>query len=155
MKKKIGLPKELYTIMISMLFLGGFLLLVVFGANTYQKIYHISDSLNSQRASLSYLCTALKCDNASDILIVKGDMNEIRIREAEGQYDRVIYLYDGYLMEENTVYDQEVSPLTATKIVENEIFEIEFLKERKLLKITTSEGTVYINTGMREVSVNE
>lgn len=141
--------------MISMLFLGGFLLLVVFGANTYQKIYHISDSLNSERASLSYLCTALKCDNGSDLLIVKGDITELRIREAEGKYDKVIYLYDGYLMEENTIYDYEVSPLTATKIVENEVFEIEYFKERNLLKISTSEGTVYINTGMREVSVNE
>ena len=58
-------------------------------------------------------------------------------------------------MEENTIYDYEVSPLTATKIVENEVFEIEYFKERNLLKISTSEGTVYINTGMREVSVNE
>ncbi|MBR2577855.1 MAG: DUF4860 domain-containing protein [Erysipelotrichaceae bacterium] len=155
MKRRNGLPKELYTIMISMMFLGGFLLLVVFGANTYQKITRISENLNSDRATLSYLFTALKNDNASDLLIIKGDTTEIRIREAEGKYDRVIYLYDGYLMEENTIYDYDISPMAATKIARNDIFEIEYIEERDLLKITTSEGTVYINTGMREVTVNE
>ncbi|MBR3228008.1 MAG: DUF4860 domain-containing protein [Erysipelotrichaceae bacterium] len=149
MKKKVLMPKELYTIIISLMFLGGFLLLVIFGARSYRAINRNSDETENRRAVLIYLSTTLKADECSDIII--SDDGVLRIRDSEGEYEKVIYIYEGKLMEEYTVYDGAIHPASAVTIADCERLETEYDEERHLLKIETEKGPVYINTGMREL----
>ena len=75
MKKNSGSPVAFYTMGIAVLFLAGFFLLVVFGAQTYRSVAAGQDQNNRSRALLSYLSTCVKAvDGRVEIRICGSDL---------------------------------------------------------------------------------
>ena len=149
MKRK-GFGKGLYTVAISAMFLGGFLLLVVFGATSYRRVTSIEEGNRDHRAILSYLSTSLKADRASDIIIEsKEGVSVLTILDEDGEYGKRIYLYEGNLVEDYGKADGKLFPKEATKIGDTGDFEIVY--EDGLLRLITDEGEVDVDTKMREV----
>ncbi len=155
MKKQRTLPKQLHTIFLSTLFLGGFLLLVVFGAGIYRRIYSIQQESSYDRALLGYLNTSLKAERTA-ALILDESKQILRIQDRDApEYAKTIYLHEGSLREEYILLDQPLLPDGAIEIAGCSSFVLHYHKDRHLLEIVTSEGTIWINTGLREVVLYE
>lgn len=142
--------RSIYALGISAMFLGGFLLLVVFGATTYRNISAVQSSNNELRSSLSYLSTSLTTDRASDLLIRNENVGTVLIiADGDTGYGKRIYLYEGYLVEDYGPVDGSLMPEDAIRIAEGQTFAIR--QEEELLIIETDEGTVKVFLQGREV----
>ena len=73
MKSAKGPSIGLFTIGIAALFLIGFLLLVIFGAQTYRNTVGSQNRNNEARATLSYLSAIAK---AGDVVMILGKGHE-------------------------------------------------------------------------------
>ena len=155
MKNRNVIPKELYTVIISAMFLSGFLLLVVFGAKTYQKTVYLQQENQNGRALCGYLNTSLKTDRTAGVILDKS-RHILWIQDSDmPEYGRCIYLDNGRIMEEYIRLDAEPFIDTATYIADSSRFDLLYHAEKKLLQIETSEGSVWIYMGMREVKTDE
>ncbi len=132
-----------YTIGIAALFLVGFLLLVLFGARSYQNTVEVQTCNNDTRALLSYVSARVRAGDSTDAVHIAGSAygDLLTIADTDG-YETRIYLYDGALMEEYAAADAPLAPETAQTIGSTRTFSI--TEEGARLLVTTDAGTVCI-----------
>ena len=136
----------LYTIGIAALFLAGFFLLVVFGAQIYRNTVGGQNENNRSRALLSYLATTVKAYDVRDALTVEEDAEYGKVlvlREGGSGYALRIFRADGRLMEEYARLDSPLCSEDAQVLGETERFEPEL--EGRLLTVTCDAGKVLLH----------
>ena len=111
----------LYTIGIAMLFLVGFFLLVVFGAQSYRNTVAVRNDNMESRAVLSYLSTTIRGYDSEGAVHAEdteyGQM--LVVADGESGYGLKIYCYEGDLIEEYASLTAPLSPGHAQKIISN------------------------------------
>ncbi len=154
MREEKRSPLGLYTIGIAALFLAGFLLLVVFGAKSYQRTTDGQNKNMHSRALLSYLSTTIKAYDTSGAVSVQGteeDGQVLWLRDGSSGYALRIYVRDGMLLEDYAAESAALRPEEAQRIGETEQFEILFLAEDSL-QVTTDAGSVLLHLRSGEAS---
>ena len=138
-------PLGLYTIGIAALFLAGFLLLVVFGAQSYRKTAEGQNENMDSRAILSYLATTAKAyDEADAVHIVEYETGPVLVfRDGTTGYALRVYQYEGKLLEEYAKESAPLSPEHAETIGETELFKVE-VKSSSLIAVRTDAGRVLL-----------
>lgn len=146
MKKEKSSLLGLYTIGIAALFLAGFLLLVVFGARTYQNTVLVQNDNNTKRAMISYLAACGKAGEFGKISVSEsGDGPVLVIEDGDTGYAQRIFLHDGKLMEDYNRTQAPVSGEQGQVIGETGIFKIHE-RSGSVLEIETDAGRVLIDT---------
>ncbi|MBQ9250326.1 MAG: DUF4860 domain-containing protein [Oscillospiraceae bacterium] len=145
MKKEERSPLGYYTIGIAALFLAGFLLLVVFGSQSYRNTVAGQNENMQSRALLSYLATTVKAGDISGGVRVADSAYGPVLSVADGGsgYAVRIYQHEGLLLEDYAAADAELQPEEAQQIGETELFQIEQPGE-DLLLIRTDAGRVLL-----------
>ena len=141
-------PLGLYTIGIAALFLLGFLLLVIFGAQVYSDAVSGQDQNNQTRALRSYLVTCSRSAGAEDVSLKDAKAGQIlQIRDSGTDYGLQIYLADGTLMEYYGRLDAEPDPENSQPIAETSVFEVE-QNGPDVYEVTTDAGKVLLHIGI-------
>lgn len=144
MKRDNGSLLGLYTIGIAMLFLAGFFLLVVFGAQSYRNTVAVQNDNMESRAMLSYLSTTIKGYDSSNAVELQdtpyGQM--LVIADGDSGYGLKIYCYEGNLVEEYTSLAAELSPERAQTIGRTDLFTVEI--DDDLVRVETDAGRVMV-----------
>lgn len=154
MREEKRSPLGLYTIGIAALFLAGFLLLVVFGAKSYQRTTDGQNENMHSRALLSYLSTIIKAYDTSGAVSVQGteeDGQVLWLKDGSSGYVLRIYVRDGMLLEDYAAESAALRPEEAQRIGETEQFEI-FLLAEDSLRVTTDAGSVLLHLRSGEAS---
>lgn len=138
-------PLGLYSIGIAALFLIGFFLLIVFGAQNYRGAVTAQHVNDDSRVLLSYVSTCLSsCDETGCVQIRKdGDSTVLVIADGDTGYASRLYLSDGCLVEDYNEIDAPLDPQDAQTIGETGVFTVEE-KAEGLLAVTTDAGTSYV-----------
>lgn len=128
-----------------MLFLAGFLLLVVFGAKTYKGSVDSQAADDQNRALMGYFATCVSAnDNNGAVYISEGEYGHVlEIPDQNTGYGLRIYCFEGQLMEAYMNLDGQIVPENDICIGKTQTFNLEFIKD-DTLKITTDEGSVII-----------
>ena len=103
MKHDKSSPLGLYTIGIAALFLAGFFLLVVFGAQSYRNTVAGQNDNMQTRALLSYLATTVKGYDSRGAVSVREDPavgKILQLEDGSSGYALRIYHQDGVLLED-------------------------------------------------------
>lgn len=144
MRRENGSLLGLYTIGIAMLFLAGFFMLVVFGAQSYRNTVAVQNDNMESRAMLSYLSTTIKGYDSSDAVLLRdtpyGQM--LVIADGDSGYGLKIYCYEGNLIEEYTSLAAELSPERAQTIGQTDLFRVEI--DDDLVRVETDAGRVMV-----------
>ena len=147
MKEQKSSPIGLYTIGIAALFLAGFFLLVVFGAQSYRNTVAGQNGNMKSRALLSYLSTTVKAydaQNAVDIAAEAEAGRVLTLKDGSSGYALRIYQWDGVLREDYAPLDSPLRPEEAQPIGETARFAAEKLPG-DLLKLETDAGSVLLH----------
>ena len=147
MKEENRSPLGLYTIGIAALFLAGFFLLVVFGAQSYRNTVAGQNGNMRSRALLSYFSTTVKGYDASGAVTLRDDPDVGRVlvlADGDSGYALRIYRQDGAILEDYAALDAQLRPEEAQRIGETERFEAE-LTSGDQLRITTDAGSVLLH----------
>lgn len=145
MKRERSSPLGFYTIGIAALFLAGFFLLVVFGAQSYRNTVTGQNENMSARSLLSYLATTARAyDTADGVAVTEGEDGPV-LFFADGStgYGLRIYRREGWLLEDYAAVGAPLLPEDAQRIGETERFDIEELGGG-LLRVTTDAGRVLL-----------
>lgn len=141
-KKSIG--EILSALTIAVLFLV-ILLLVVFGARSYQHGAESQYANDTQRVVCAYIATAVKDNDGGEVTPMEFDgLPGISIADGDTGFTHKIYLADGALMEEYTKADMPVNPQAASKIGQTRQLQIRYISD-DLLEIKTDKGVSYVN----------
>ncbi|MDO4869887.1 MAG: DUF4860 domain-containing protein [Bacillota bacterium] len=133
-------------ITIAVLFLV-ILLLVVFGATSYQHGAVYQKSNDELRVACSYITTSVKNSNGGRVAPTEfNGYPGILIEDGDTGFAHKIFLKDGALMEEYNLTGANVSPENAAKIGETSVFEINYLSD-EILEVKTDIGTSYVHIG--------
>lgn len=134
-----------YTIAVAALFLTGFLLLVIFGAGSFQTVLSAQRQNVKTRSVLSYLATSVKNNDASGSVSVREEETGPVLVIADGAsgYAQRIYRIGDDLVEDLAPLSSPLSPDNAEIIGPAGRFEIAFPMPG-LLEISTDEGTVLV-----------
>ena len=144
MKQNRSVSVGLYTMGIAVLFLVGFLLLVVLGASTYRDVAAGQEENNETRALLSYLANCVKGGDGVDNISVRDGETGQRLVIADGSgYALHIYPMDGRLLEEYSALDAQPNPERATVLGQTSRFAVEWRAENTLY-ITTDAGSILL-----------
>ena len=145
MEREKESPMGFYTIGIAALFLAGFFLLVVFGAQSYRNTVAEQNGNMQNRALLSYLATTAKAyDSRGAVTIEEGDEGPVLcIADGTTGYGLRIYRHEGQLMEDYAALTAPLDPAEAQVIGRTERFEIERLAP-ELLRAYTDAGEVLL-----------
>ena len=124
-------------------FLAGFFLTVVFGAQTYREIAEGQSRNNEARALLSYISTCVRMNDTPGAVRVSREEGEPVLVIADGQsgYAIRIYRYGDSLVEDYGEADGALYPDLAQVIGETEEFRIEEL-ENGAYAVVTDAGRV-------------
>ncbi|MBQ9157237.1 MAG: DUF4860 domain-containing protein [Eubacterium sp.] len=143
-------PLGLYTIGIAALFLAGFFLLVVFGAQNYRNTVSGQNDNMKSRALISYLSTVLRgYDQEKAVQIQDSEYGQtLVIHDGASGYALRIYRKDDKLLEDYGPEDAALAPDHANIIGETKTFEMKEL-ERGLLDIRTDAGQVLLHLRSR------
>lgn len=134
----------LYTMGIAALFLMGFFLLVVFGAQAYREAADSQARHNEQRALLSYLSTCLKgCDRAGGVYI-RQEAGPVLVMADGSGYALHIYQRDGELLEEYSAEDAALDPGAASVLGSTVLFSVEEVRPGTF-EIETDAGRVLLH----------
>ena len=146
MKRSSGSLLGLYTIAVAALFLAGFLLLVVFGAKTYQSIVSVQSGNNQTRELLGYFTTCIAANDAQgSVFISESEYGPVlEIPDGSSGYGIRIYCTAGELKETYASLQAPLTPEQDISIGTTELFRPEF-SEEGLLRVTTDAGSIYIN----------
>lgn len=138
-------PLGFYTIGIAALFLAGFLLLVVFGAQCFRNTVAVQNDNMQTRAVLSYLATCARSnDTAGSITVFNSENGQVLcVADGDTGYALRIYLRDGKLVEDYGKADAALSPEEAAVIGDTETFRLQEL-ENGLFAADTDEGRVLL-----------
>ena len=148
MKKKqgTGISNHIFTLGIVLLFLGSFLMLVVFGAASYKGIVERQAHNDRTRELLSYLSTTLGANRQSDIFVEKDEKAEsavLTVRAEDPAYGLRIYDYRGNLVADYGKLENGLNPDNAIILGENTTLKIEEADDG-LIKIDTDAGSVLV-----------
>ena len=147
MKKENRSPIGLYTIGIAALFLAGFFLLVVFGAQSYRNTVAIQNGNMKTRALLSWLSTEAKANDTENAVTLMEDdeVGQVLVlADGSSGYALRIYRKDGMLLEDYAAADAPLRPEEAQSIGETARFEAKLLPGR-VLKLTTDAGSALLH----------
>ncbi len=149
MKKNGNSPLGLYTIGIAALFLAGFFLLVVFGAQSYRNTVVGQENNMQTRALLAYIDTAVKAGDSEGALHTEphldgADGQVLVISDECTGYDVRIYQSNGVLVEDYAPSGSALTPEEANSIAETGRFELNWLQDGGLLQIDTDAGRVRV-----------
>lgn len=138
-------PMGIYTIAIVGLFLAGFFLLVVFGAQSYRGIVGTQDYNRDSRAVLSYISTSVKDnDTAGAVKLMDSEEGKVLvISDGDSGYALRIYAHDGKVMEDFGREDSGLDLDNAQVIGETGTFVLD-MPEKDVLVAETDEGRVFI-----------
>lgn len=153
MKKRSDYGMKYYAVGIFALLAAGILMLVVFGANVYNRIVDFQFANNDRRAVLSYLSTSIRsCDNDGAVSVGRGPEGDSLVLSSTGEdgyvYELRIYLYRGNLMEEYQESGTAYDPESAQPIGKTDTFSVA-LKEGNV-RISTSQGNVLVHLRSEE-----
>lgn len=142
MRRSGGLA-GIYTMAVAGVFLAGFFLTVVFGAQTYREIAEGQSRNNEARALLSYISTCVRMNDTPGAVRVFRQEGEPVLVIADGQsgYAIRIYRYGDSLVEDYGEADGALYPDMAQVIGETEEFRIEEL-ENGAYAVVTDAGRV-------------
>ncbi|WP_300567671.1 DUF4860 domain-containing protein [uncultured Acetatifactor sp.] len=142
MRRSGGLA-GIYTMAVAGVFLAGFFLTVVFGAQTYREIAEGQSRNNEARALLSYISTCVRMNDTPGAVRVSREEGEPVLVIADGQsgYAIRIYRYGDSLVEDYGEADGALYPDMAQVIGETEEFRIEEL-ENGAYAVVTDAGRV-------------
>ena len=144
MKKSSGSPFGLYTVGIAVLFLAGFLSLVVFGAQIYRDVAACQTGNNETRALLSYVANCVKSgDRKGNISVRDSEYGQVLVIADSSGYALHIYCSGGRLLEEYSAENAPLNPERASTLGETERFTIETTAENALT-ISTDAGSVLL-----------
>ena len=142
----------LYTIGIAALFLAGFFLLVVFGAQSYRSTVSGQNRNMHSRALLSYLSTTVKAYDAEDAVRIAedGELGKVLVlSEGRSGYALRIYRADGSLVEDYARADAALRPEDAQIIGATETFD-PVLTADGLLTVNCDAGKVLLHLRSEE-----
>ena len=142
MRRSGGLS-GIQTMAVAGVFLAGFFLTVVFGAQTYREIAEGQSRNNEARALLSYISTCVRMNDTPGAVRVSREEGEPVLVIADGQsgYAIRIYRYGDSLVEDYGEADGALYPDMAQVIGETEEFRIEEL-ENGAYAVVTDAGRV-------------
>ena len=145
MKREKGSPVGLYTIGVAALFLAGFFLLVVFGAQSYRGTVNGQNDNVRTRTLLSYLATVLHGSDTRGAVAVEETEDGPILHVADGStgFELRIYRHDGSLVEDYAAAGSPLRPEGAQTIGETERFVVE-RPAADLLRIGTDAGDVLL-----------
>lgn len=145
MKQSERSPLGLYTIGIAALFLAGFFLLVLFGAQTYRNAVRSQNGNYQSRSLLAYLSTCVKSgDTDGGVRVRQSDSGPVLVvTDGDSGYALRIYQSDGKLMEEYAPVDAELHPESAQTIGRTRVFSVE--ERSGMLLVTTDGGRVLLD----------
>jgi len=140
-------PLAFYTIGIAALFLAGFFLLVVFGAQTYRNTVAGQTGNNQTRGLISYLSTCVKGgDTAGGVYVEETLYGQVLvIADGDSGYGLRIYQNEGNLLEDYAALDAPLAVDHAQVIGQTSVFEIQG-DPSELLMVTTDAGKVLLHT---------
>ena len=147
MRKERHFSLGFYTVGVAALFLAGFFLLVVFGAQSYRNTVKGQNGNMQSRALLSYLSTAVKAYDAADAvsLTEEPEVGQVlALADGSSGYALRIYRKDGMLLEDYASADAALNPEEAQRLGMTERFEAEKLPGN-LLKLRTDAGSVLLH----------
>ena len=136
-------PAGLYTIGIAALFLAGFFLLVVFGAQSYRKTVGVQNGNMESRAVLAGMATAVRGFDIRDAVSVTEypEFGQVlNLADGDSGYALRLYMADGALLEEYTRTDAPLTPESAQKLGDTREFTV--VLDGDLLRLRTDAGTV-------------
>ena len=122
------------------------LLAVLFGAQVYRMALDTDVRSGQIRSVEGFIASTFRAsDTYGSLGLTQGPEGlALCLYEDEEKYTvTYIYLYEGYLVQENTVSGYALEPESATKIAPLSSFEVEV--DGNTAKIATSEGT-FVNT---------
>lgn len=129
----------MFTVGIAALFLLGFLLLVIFGAQTYTNTVESQYGNNDTRSILSYLAAAVKSCDAEDYVYVQDrDGRQVLVLEDGSGYALRIFCEDGQLLEDYGRTGSDLQPEEAQIIGPTQAFDVRL--DDGTLRIETDEG---------------
>ena len=135
-----------YMMGILTLFIGGFLLLTVFGATSYRNVVSLQKENNHERALNAYLSLTAQSNRYSFAGVYSDaavDSEILEIEDGKSGFGFRIYNYNGNLVEDYGEIGSELWPADANILGENQLFKVEEVKDG-LVAITTDEGVVYV-----------
>ena len=134
-----------YTLGIYALLLAGFLLLVLFGAGTYQKTVQSQRKNEDRRAVLSYLSMTLRSHDHQQAVAVEpgpeGDVLVLTDVYGDSAYTTRIYCTEGMLVEEFSKSGTDLGQGELQSIGACGRFEIKQLDDRDL-RLQVEDGSV-------------
>ena len=145
MREKNSPAVGLLMIGIAAIFLAGFFLLVVFGAQSYRNTVKSQNDNMTTRALQSYLSTAVKGSDRDGTVSVREDDTvgtELVIGDGSG-YAIHIFHYNGQLMEDYAGENGSPSPERAQTIAQTDSFSV--VLDGALLIVETDAGRALIH----------
>lgn len=138
-------PLGLYTIGIAALFLLGFFLLVVFGAQNFRHAVEAQAANNDERVLLSYISTCVAASDREGAVEIRplDDSSVLVVRDPESEYAQRIYLWGGNLVEDFAPADDPLNPGEAEIIGATDTFSAALIGE-DLLEVSTDAGHALI-----------
>ena len=133
----------LYTVGVAALFLAGFFLLTVFGAQTYRAAASAQTAHNAQRAMLSYLSTSFKGSDRTGGVHIRNDDGTVLVLEDGSGYALHLYARGGELLEEYTQVGAPLHPEEAESLGQTETFSAREVRPGTL-EVTTDAGRVLV-----------
>lgn len=146
MKRENRSPIGLTAIGIAALFLAGFFLLVVFGAQSYRDTVRTQNENMQNRALLQSLSTAVHACDALDAVTVMEDTvygQVLNLKDGDSGYALRFYLSDGALVQEYSQQEAPLTPEAAQPLGETRVFEAS--RDGNLLRLRTDAGTVLLH----------
>ena len=145
MKRGERSPLGLYTIGIAALFLAGFFLLVVFGAQSYRDTVAEQNDNGATRTLLSYLSTCVRAnDTAGAVSVRDSELGPVLVvADGETGYALRLYRTESGLVEDFAAVDAALRPEEAELIGATDTFEITELSDG-LLAVDTDAGRVLL-----------
>lgn len=139
------------------MFLAGFFLTVVFGAQTYREIAEGQSRNNEARALLSYISTCVRMNDTPGAVRVSREEGEPVLVIADGQsgYAIRIYRYGDSLVEDYGEADGALYPDMAQVIGETEEFRIEELENGAYAVVTDAGRVLFGLRSEKGVAAND
>ena len=153
MKQERQSSLGLYTIVIAALFLAGFFLLVVFGAQSYRNTVSGQSRNMESRALLSYLSTTVKAYDARDAVAVREDKDVgqvLILRDGTSGYALRIYRQNDWLLEDYAEENAALRPEEAQQIGKTGRFSVKQTDDSTMM-IGTDAGSVLLHLRSGEV----
>ncbi len=156
MRRSGGLA-GIYTMAVAGVFLAGFFLTVVFGAQTYREIAEGQSRNNEARALLSYISTCVRMNDTPGAVRVSREEGEPVLVIADGQsgYAIRIYRYGDSLVEDYGEADGALYPDMAQVIGETEEFRIEELENGAYAVVTDAGRVLFGLRSEKGVAAND